>query len=128
MAGFSCTQFVNLSRRFWFQLIDQCCIVFCDTNDLPRFLFTVFCHLIYRKHFKTIKTYKLMLFCTVFDPKFSGYNTNRLLMDVNGKRSCLNIIFYILYIGRTTRQLHKRIKEHHPVGLIRGTISTIKLI
>ena len=31
-----------------------------------------------------------------------------------------------IYIGRTTRQLHKRIKEHHPVGLIRGTISTIR--
>ena len=32
----------------------------------------------------------------------------------------------VRYIGRTTRQLHKRIKEHHPVGLTRGTISTIR--
>ena len=32
----------------------------------------------------------------------------------------------VRYIGRTTRQLHKRIREHHPVGLTRGTISTIK--
>ena len=32
----------------------------------------------------------------------------------------------VRYIGCTTRQLHKRIKEHHPVRLTRGTISTIR--
>ena len=32
----------------------------------------------------------------------------------------------VWYMGFTTRQLYKRIREHHLMGLTRGTISTIK--
>ena len=58
------------------------------------------------------------------------------ILSLNLNSALIYVIFHLAnyftcscgvrFIGRATMHLHKRIKEHHPVGLTEETISTIR--